>query len=459
MSRPTLTRKLFFRITPTILITMAIIGGFAFNSATREINNVYDAQLINDANVLWMLLHNQFDEEPGDAPPKQIADIDFNMGNQLALNEDADDYADAHMFRAWKENKIVLFSGSTFPAEIPLQRAGFTNVHYDSEQWRIYSLPIPETQIVIEVAEKIAMRQTLVSNILLNLIFPLLILIPLIALLIWFGINSGLSTIRMLVQQIRSRSPDDLSAIPVDTLPRDLSPLGRSINQLLEDLDDSLKAERRFADHAAHQLRTPQAALKLLLQMLSQADSEKERQAILADLVISNEKATYLIEQLLRAARVGHQPMQLQPVALYSTVASIVAEMGNLITAKRLDMSLDGDEKALVRADDPLLRLMVSNLIENAVKYTPAGGRIRVGVTLANNFWQLSISDSGPGIAEHHREAVFQRFYRIDTPQIEGTGLGLTIVADIIKRLSGTIALKSPASGKGLLVEVLLPKA
>lgn len=165
MSRPTLTRNLFFRVTPTILITMAIIGGFAFNSATREINNVYDAQLINDANVLWMLLHNQFDET-GDVPPKQIADIDFNMGNQLALNEDADDYADAHMFRAWKDNKIVLFSGSTFPAEIPLQRAGFTNVPYDSELWRIYSLPIPETHVVIEVAEKVAMRQTLVSNIL-----------------------------------------------------------------------------------------------------------------------------------------------------------------------------------------------------------------------------------------------------------------------------------------------------
>jgi two-component system sensor histidine kinase QseC len=102
---------------------------------------------------------------------------------------------------------------------------------------------------------------------------------------------------------------------------------------------------------------------------------------------------------------------------------------------------------------------MISNLIENAVKYTPASGKIRVAITAANNYWRLSISDSGPGIAEHHREAVFQRFYRVDTPQIEGTGLGLTIVADIVKRLSGTIALKSPASGKGLLVEVLLPKA
>ncbi|WP_371823858.1 sensor histidine kinase N-terminal domain-containing protein [Phyllobacterium sp. 628] len=245
MSRPTLTRKLFFRITPTILVTMAVIGGFAFNSATREINNVYDAQLINDANVLWVLLNKQFNDDNG-GPATQIGDIDFSMGNQLALNEDADDYADAHMFRAWKDNKIVLFSGSTFPAEIPLQKAGFTTVRYDSEHWRIYSLPIPDTHIVIEVAEKVAMRETLVSNILLNLIFPLLILIPLISLLIWFGINSGLSTIHMLVQQIRSRSPDDLSAIPVGTLPRDLSPLGRSINQLLENLDDLAESRAPF---------------------------------------------------------------------------------------------------------------------------------------------------------------------------------------------------------------------
>jgi two-component system sensor histidine kinase QseC len=457
MSRSTLTRKLFFRITPTILITIAIIGAFAFHSATREINNIYDAQLINDANVLWTLLQREF-EKPGLHPSKQINDIDLAMGNQLAMNEDADDYAEAHMFRAWKDGKIRVFSSTAFPENVPEQRVGFTDITYENEAWRVYSLPIPQTSIVMEVGEKRALRETLVSNIMLNLFFPLLILVPIIAFLIWFGINSGLSTIHGLVRQIRSRSPDDLSVIPIDTLPRDLSPLGRSINQLLDKLDRSLTAERRFADHAAHQLRTPQAGLKLLLQMLGNAESEKERKSIISDLVASNDKAMHLIEQLLRAARVSHQPMQLKGVSLYNTAASVVAELGNIITQKQLDVSLEGNEAAEVSADEPLLRLLISNLIDNAVKYTPQGGTIKVLITPENESWLLSITDSGPGIAAQHREIVFQRFYRADTPGAEGAGLGLAIVSDIVERFSANIALNIPESGKGLRVDVLLPK-
>lgn len=458
MIRSTLTRKLFFRIAPTILITIALIGAFAFRSATREINNIYDAQLINDANVLWTLLERQV-EKPGIHKSKQVNDIDLAMGNQLAINEDADDYADAHMFRAWKDGEIEVFSSTAFPKAVPEQRAGFTDVNYGGEDWRVYALPIPQTTITVEVGEKLALRKSLVSNILLNLSFPLLVLFPLIAVLIWFGIRSGLSAMHGLVRQIRSRSPDDLSVIPVDTLPRDLSPLGRSINQLLDKLDRSLTAERRFADHAAHQLRTPQTSLKLLLQMLANAESEQERKAIIGDLVASNEKAMHLIEQLLRAARVSHQPMLLRSVSLYNTVASVIGEFGNMIHLKRLEVSLHGDENAQVNADEPLLRLMIANLVDNAIKYSPVGGTIEASITPKNESWLLSISDSGPGIAAQHREAVFRRFYRVDTPHAEGSGLGLAIVADIIDRFSATIALNAAGSGKGLSVDVLMPRA
>jgi two-component system sensor histidine kinase QseC len=458
MTQPTLARKLFFRIAPTILITIAVIGAFAFRSATREISNIYDAQLINDANVLWTLLQHEV-EKPGVHKSKQVNDVDLEMGNQLAINEDADDYADAHMFRAWKDGEIRVFSSTAFPQSIPVQGAGFHNIRYDGEDWRIYALPIPQTTIVMEVGEKLELRKTLVSNILLNLSFPLMIVFPLIAVLMWFGIQSGLSAIHGLVSQIRSRSPDDLSSIPLGSLPRDLFPLGRSINQLLNKLDRSLTAERRFADHAAHQLRTPQAGVKLLVQMLATAETEEERQAILGDLMASNDKAMHLIEQLLRAARVSHQPVHMKDVPLYETVAAVIAEMGNLINLKKLDVSLQGHADARVNTDEPLLRLMVNNLIDNAIKYTPDGGKIEVIIEAEAQSWRLSIADSGPGIAAQHREAVFQRFYRVDTPQVEGSGLGLAIVSDITARLSARIALNVPASGKGLRVDVVMPRA
>jgi two-component system sensor histidine kinase QseC len=293
----------------------------------------------------------------------------------------------------------------------------------------------------------------------LNLFFPLLVLVPVVGLLVWYSINNGLRPIHGLVRQIRSRSPDDLSVIPLDRLPRDLYPLGMSVNQLLNKLERSLTAERRFADHAAHQLRTPQAGSKLLLQMLRDADSETERSAILADLMASNDKATRLIEQMLRAARVSHQPIRLKAVRLYEVTASVIAELGAIITLRRHDVSLEGAESAEVKADEPLLRLLIANLIDNAIKYTPAGGKIKVSILPEDGAWSVSVTDSGPGIAPQHREAVFQRFYRVNTPEVEGAGLGLAIVSDIVERLSANIALSVPPSGVGLSVKVTLPRA
>ncbi|PDT21220.1 sensor histidine kinase [Rhizobium hidalgonense] len=457
MRKSTLTRKLFLRIAPVVLVTILVIGAFAFNSATREINNIYDAQLINDANVLWGLLHNRLRHSP-ERTPQQIDDIDFSMDNQLAFNEDADDYADAHMFRAWVNGKIMFYSSTAFLSDVPYQKAGFTDLSYRGENWRVYSLPIPASGIVMEVGEKTSLRYTLVSNILLNLVFPLLVLVPVIGCLIWLGINNGLRTIYGLVHQIRTRSPDDLSAIAVEGLPRDLLPLGRSINQLLEKLGRSLTLERRFSDLAAHQLRTPQASVKLLLQMLASTDDQQEQKAIISDLVTSNNRATHLIEQLLRLARVSHHPLNPMPVPLYHMIASTVADFGNIINSRNLDVSLEGPESAEIRTDESLLQMMVSNLLDNAIKYTPVGGIIEVILSSQGEFWLVSISDSGPGIAPVDREAVFKRFYRLDTLHAEGAGLGLAIVADTAERLSVSIALSTPPWGNGLRVELRLPR-
>lgn len=453
MNRQTLTWKLFVRIAPTILVTLAVIGGFAFQSATREINNIYDAQLINDANVLWTLMQKPL-EKDGLREPKHFKDLDFTMGNQTAINDDVDDYADAHMFRVWKEGAVRVSSSNAFPGTLRIEQGGLSTVTYDSEEWRVYALLIPDSTIAIEVGEKIQLRDTLVANILLNLFFPLLVLVPIISILLWFGIHDGLSTIRGIVNQIRRRSPDDLSVIPIDTLPQDLVPLGRSINQLLRKLDRSLLAERRFADNAAHQLRTPHAGIKLLLQMLQNADSDAERHMITSNLVQSNEKAMRLIEQLLRAGRVSHQPIELKSVALYQVTASVIAELGHIITQKHQEVTLDGAEDARIDADEPLLRLLIGNLMENAIKYTPDRGNIAISIREEGHDWLLSICDNGPGIAPIHREAVFQRFYRVGTPEVEGAGLGLSIVADIAERLSGDVSLGTPQSGQGLRVDV-----
>lgn len=456
MINSTLTRRLFFRIAPVVAATIALIAVFAFDSATREINRIYDAQLVDDADVLLALLRHSL-ENPAGQGPREIPDIDFTAST--VFSQDADDFGDAHMFRAWVNGHIAVYSNNAFQEDVPQQKAGFTTLAHHGDMWRIYSTPLPGTAIVMDVGEKVAVRETLVANILLNLFFPLVALVPIIGFLIWLGINNGLSTIRGLVGQIRSRSPDDLSAIPVDGLPRDLLPLGNSINHLLDKLAHSLTLERRFSDLAAHQLRTPQAGMKLLLQLLDRADSEDERRAIISDLVLSNEHAMHLIEQLLRLARLSHHAIELSPVNLYNLAASVLAQFGNVINDRQMDVSLEGDEHAQAKTDQLLLAMMISNLVDNAIKYTPVGGRIAVIVSSEKEFCRLSIRDSGPGIPSDHYDAVFQRFYRLNTLQSEGSGLGLAIVADIADRLSATITLATPDWGKGLQVDLLLKKS
>ena len=212
------------------------------------------------------------------------------------------------------------------------------------------------------------------------LFLPLLVFVPLIGLGLWYGIRRGLGSMQTLVRQIYTRSPDDLSPIMTGDLPKDLMPFSKSINRLFEKLSKSISAERMFADHAAHQLRTPLAGSRLLIQMLSSADSAEERQVLIADLKESNLRASELVNKLLVAARVRHQPMTLQRVALYHVVARVIAEMGLLAAQKSLALSLDGSENAQVVADETLLALAVANVIENAVKYTPNEGNIAVSI-------------------------------------------------------------------------------
>jgi two-component system sensor histidine kinase QseC len=193
--------------------------------------------------------------------------------------------------------------------------------------------------------------------------------------------------------------------------------------------------------------------------MLAKEDGEHERMTLIGDLTRSTNRATHLVEQLLRAARVSHQPVHLKAVPLYHATAAVIAEMANVAAERQLDISLEGHEEARVRADELLMKLMISNLLDNAIKYTPDSGKIRINVLPQDGMCCLSISDTGPGISESEREAVFHRFYRADNAVSDGAGLGLAIVGDIIDRMSGKIALKTPENGQGLRVEVLLPQA
>lgn len=457
MRSSTLTRSLFLRIAPVILVTICVIGVLAFKGATRQIHHVYDAQLISSANLIWLVVEDEMSQQTG--PFRRIRKIDLAESDQTSLNAFANAYANSRMFRVWRGNRLAMISDKAPIVGIPQQSSGLSYVADDNgERWRVYSFEIAGTDITVEAGEKISLRATLVKNILLTLAGPLTLLVPIVGLLIWVGIGSGLGTLRALIAQIQRRTPDDLSTLNLDKVPRDLAPLGHAINQLLEKLEHSFNAEKRFAEHAAHHLRTPLATIKLQMQMMQQARNATERAALLADLAASIERASRLVSQLLTSTRISHQPLSRQALDMKQAIIAMMAELAPIAAQKQITLSFDGADGLRVLADETLLRLLIGNVIENAVKYTPESGEVRVELTADEVQIRCAVTDSGPGIPESERAHVFQRFYRVGTPQAQGTGLGLAIVAEVAARLSGGIALKTPANGVGLLVEITLPR-
>ena len=451
-----LTGQLFLRVTPIVLGTLVCMAVIAFFSCRREIDYVRDVQMANDGKVLWSLAADELADEDYES----LREIEYgtDASDMPLWDGEADDFGSARVFRIWDGDRILMRSENALSPQLPRQEPGFKTITYQGVAWRIYTMRVGDGNIALDIGEKQSLRDALVWNILLDVFLPLLVAIPIIGLGLWMGIRKGIRPVQALVRQIQSRHTDDLTELEAPALPKELRPLGFSINALLGKLRQSLSAERRFADHAAHQLRTPLAGSRLLIQMLGEADSEAERQAILTDLAESNQRASELVRKLLLAARVSHQPIALREMPVYPVAARALAELAPIAQEKDIALQLGGEADAQVLADETLLSLMLSNIVDNAIKYTPAGGRVELHVAADGDGCRITVSDTGPGIAEHWRDQVFQRFYRLEET-VEGTGLGLSIVAEVVKRFNGQIMLSTPHHGAGLLVDIRLPNS
>lgn len=458
MRSHSLTRTLFFRVAPTILVTIVLIGVMAFRSATEQIKQAYDAQLLASANLIWLVVENELNDAGEDAF-RRIRKIDLSESDQKGLSKFANEYASDRMFRVWKSKRLVMISDGALGSAVPQQKPGFSDVEYEHEKWRIYNLPIPGTRMAVESGEKIILRQSLVKHILFELATPLALLIPAIGWLMWAGIRAGLGTLRALIAQIRHRSPDDLSPLSLKGIPRDLTPLGQSINQLLGKLTHSFNAERRFAEHAAHHLRTPLAAIKLQFQLLAQTEDTLARAGLERDIMAAIERASRLVGQLLTSARVSHQPIALTPLSWRQMCVDVIEDLAPVAMQKRIQLSLETAGEAMVWADETLLRLITGNIVENAIKYTPENGAVSIHLTTEETRVRCQVRDTGAGIPEAERTLVFSRFYRVGASRVEGTGLGLAIVSESVARMDGKITLLAPEQGSGLWVDVVLPVA
>ena len=363
--------------------------------------------------------------------------------------------SDAMVVQIWDRNGVQLFLSQ--PRRVLPQNAqlGFSTVATESGQWRLFSA-LAAGQVV-QIAQPMSARRELAASMALRTIMPLLAVLPFLALLIWFTIARGLRPLDQVAVAVARRSPALLTPLPDSDLPREVQPLVGALNGLLSRLRHTLDAQRAFVADAAHELRTPLTAVHLQAQLAERATTDGERAAALAELKAGLERATRLVEQLLTLAREepGVSGSQATTVNLAALAREVIADLAPLAGAKGIDLGLSSASASTVSGDADALHTLISNLVDNAIRYTPAGGKVDVALGNDGGGVALTVRDNGPGIAAEDRERVFDRFYRgSGAGGIRGSGLGLAIVKRIAERHFADLALAPGIDGHGLGVTV-----
>jgi two-component system sensor histidine kinase TctE len=437
-----------------IMTLWLISGAITYFLAIDFATSAYDDSLLDSARVIASKLQFDGNKPILDLPPIAMAILKQNEKDQA-------------FYQIISEKGEYISGDASVPKpdfdDISVEEPDFRDAYINKRLARIVAIamPIPSDSkhyIVIQAAETVLGREALTQSILLGVVLPQLLLILLAAAAVWFGVARGLAPLKTLQNAVLSRSPSDLRPVIEDDAPQEVKPLVNAINDLLERLREDREAQKRFVANAAHQLRTPLAGLKTQTELALRVDNPKDLHHSLRQISTSADRATRLVQQLLALARL--EPSALKSIKREELDLNLIArnatrELVSQALAKGIDLGFDGSRHDVsIMGDATSLHDLVCNLIENAILYTQDGGNVTVRV--ANQLCPtLIVDDNGPGIPEHERERVFERFYRILGSRVTGSGLGLAIVREIAEAHAAKIELSE--AGKGTKVIVRFP--
>ena len=446
-------RRLLFRWLAVLLLLALVVATLLGHAlALRPVTAAYDWVLLDTAQSLTRLINSR-----PDVNPEALS----NSADMLLRTDQFDRiYYSVHD----RTGRLIAGDAQLRPPGDASLEAGelLYDARLDGENVRVAAMRVNLRGVdaIVQVAETGNKRSELTRQILTGMITIEVMLIVSVVVLVMFGVGKGLEPLERLREEIEARSHRDLRPIPPEHAPVEVRPLLIALNELLARLDRTLQSQQQFVANAAHQLRTPLAGLRMQVEYgLSQGDPA-EHLRVLRELGLSTERAVRLANQLLTLARAEAgfaQADSMRTIDLRNVAGEVAENWMPAAIRKKIDLGLEL-HAAPLRGDFFLLKELLSNLIDNAIAYTPSGGRITVSTASEGGIAMLRVEDDGIGIPESQRRLVFERFYRADGTAGEGCGLGLAIVREIAHLHGGKVDIQSPARGRGTIVSLEFPR-
>lgn len=365
------------------------------------------------------------------------------------------------LFQVWDaKGKLVVGIPKAFKISLHDAHIGFSDEVINGNDWRVYAQYDQDHNKII-VAELYDIRNQLADDITQNNAYILLVTYPLFGILIWIIVGIALRSITRVSNEISNRASTYLEPVNPANIPVEIKPLVDELNQLFIRLKLAFDRNKRFAGDAAHELRTPLAALKTHAQVALKAENETERYNALLKVIRGVDRSSHIVAQLLTLSRLNQEDTlnDIKPIDLHKLAAEIIAYLVPVAVEKSIDVELTPPPKfTMIMGNEISLGILIRNIVDNAIRYTPEKGEVKIQVLSNDEEVIFRVTDSGPGVPVELRERIFERFYRVIGTTASGSGLGLAIVSQITELHSARISLSTPPSGVGLQFEVAFPR-
>lgn len=439
--------RLLLTLLPATILIWLVAGVVSYKKASHEAEELLEGQLAQSAKLLMA----QVRHEKNDNGKKIRALVEGVVGGERHP------YEQALEFQIWGRDGALWLRSGNAPAEPLSSQPGYRDILHHGQPWRMLAIWAPGGEFQVQVAQSLADRERVALEVATQVGLPIVLALPLLALLIYLAVRRAVRPLDLLAEGLSARNPDNLEALPENgDAPSEVRPLILALNRLLARLSITLDNERRFTADAAHELRTPLAAIKIQSQVALASTEEEDRRHALRQVRAGTDRASRLVDQLLRLARLD--PLagiaQASDVRLDEVAAQLVGEVVPLARELGKSLSLvDSPDEVVVRGDADLLRVALRNLVENALRHTPDGCEITLGASLEKGQPLLWVRDTGPGVEEDELSRITERFFRGRDVTQEGSGLGLAIVRRVAELHGARLELANHPEG-GLIARL-----